>query len=66
MVCLMHLCSVIILAPIYHVNHLIYPGLPFFCVQGTDGYLTAGEELLIESARLVAKAGATLGNPGGA
>lgn len=34
--------------------------------MGTDGYLTAGEELLIESARLVVKAGATLGNPGGA
>lgn len=61
----MHLCSVIILAPIYHVNHLIYPGLPFFCVPGTDGYLTAGEELLIEFGPVVAQAGATLGYPGG-
>ena len=38
--------------------------IPFpSCMQGTDDYLATGEELLIESARLVAKTGATLGAP---
>lgn len=32
-------------------------------MQGTDDYLATGEQLLIESARLVAKTGATLGTP---
>jgi MscS family membrane protein len=31
--------------------------------MGTDDYLATGEQLLIESARLVAKTGATLGTP---